>query len=44
MLITIYGSKELFVTEYQSLLAERLLALPDYNMDAGQLMITNADH
>jgi anaphase-promoting complex subunit 2 len=34
MLITIYGSKELFVTEYQALLAERLLALPDYNMDA----------
>lgn len=33
MLITIYGSKELFVNEYRSLLSERLLALTDYNVD-----------
>ena len=32
MLITIYGSKELFVSEYQSLLADRLLALTDFEV------------
>ena len=33
MLVNIYGSKELFVTEYRTLLAERLLALTDFNTD-----------
>lgn len=33
VLINIYGSKELFVKEYRLLLSERLLALPDYNVD-----------
>ena len=33
MLITIYGSKEKFVDEYHSLLAERLLELTDYNVE-----------
>eukprot|EP00040_Diaphanoeca_grandis_P029050 m.169123 g.169123 ORF g.169123 m.169123 type:complete len:767 (-) comp31552_c0_seq6:254-2554(-) len=33
LLINIYGSKELFVNEYRNLLADRLLALSDYNID-----------
>jgi hypothetical protein len=30
MLVSIYGSKEMFVSEYRSMLAERLLALSDF--------------
>ena len=33
MLVNIYGSKELFVNEYLSLLSNRLLAHCSYNMD-----------
>lgn len=33
LLIDIYGSQELFVTEYRSLLAERLLALTSFDTD-----------
>lgn len=33
MLVSIYGSKELFVDEYRIMLADRLLASDDYNTD-----------
>jgi anaphase-promoting complex subunit 2 len=33
MLVNIYGSKELFVTEYRSMLADRLLAKMDFDCD-----------
>lgn len=33
LLMNIYGSKEIFVNEYRSLLAERLLALEDFTID-----------
>ena len=33
MLVNIYGSKELFVTEYRSMLADRLLAKTDFDCD-----------
>ena len=33
MLVNIYGSRELFVTEYRSMLADRLLAKTDFDCD-----------
>ena len=33
MLVNIYGSKELFVNEYRSLLSNRLLAQRSYDTD-----------
>ena len=33
MLISIYGSKELFIDEYRTLLADRILTQMDYDMD-----------
>lgn len=33
MLINIYGSRELFVDEYTTMLADRLLAITDFNTD-----------
>lgn len=33
MLVNIYGSKEMFINEYKSLLADRLLANHSYNME-----------
>lgn len=33
LLVNIYGSEELFVKEYRSLLSDRLLELSDYNID-----------
>ena len=33
MLVQIYGSKELFVTEYRFILAEKLLKKVDYDTD-----------
>lgn len=32
-LVNIYGSSELFVNEYRTLLADRLLAITDYDVD-----------
>ena len=33
LLVNIYGSKELFIVEYQSLLADRVLSSLDYNTE-----------
>jgi anaphase-promoting complex subunit 2 len=33
MLVNIYGSPELFVNEYRSMLADKLLAITDYDTD-----------
>ncbi len=33
MIVNIYGSDDLFVSEYKSMLASRLLALTDFNTD-----------
>jgi anaphase-promoting complex subunit 2 len=33
MLINIYGSRDLFVDEYTNMLADRLLAITDFNTD-----------
>jgi anaphase-promoting complex subunit 2 len=33
MLVSVYGSKELFVNEYRILLADRLLSQFNYNTD-----------
>ena len=33
MLVGIYGSRELFITEYRSMLSDRLLAKTDYDCD-----------
>ena len=33
MLVNIYGSKDLFVSEYRTLLADRILSLFNYDVD-----------
>lgn len=33
MLVNIYGSSELFVNEYRNMLADRLIAITDYDVD-----------
>ena len=33
MLVNIYGSSELFVNEYRNMLADRLIAVTDYDVD-----------
>lgn len=33
MLVNIYGSSELFVNEYRTMLADRLLSITDYDTD-----------
>jgi anaphase-promoting complex subunit 2 len=33
MLVSIYGTSELFVNEYRNMLADRLLSITDYDTD-----------
>ena len=42
MLVNIYGSKELFVNEYRSLLSNRLLSAFSYETGLGHMVFTNA--